>query len=143
MKKFDGKNFLVTGGAGFVGSSLAHDLIQAGARVTIVDNLSNGKKSNLPVQAAFLHEDLAEKGWRETLKGQVFDAIFHLGAQASNAVSFRDPILDSHSNLLGTVQTLEFARESGCKRFIFASSMSAYGDPEHFPTTEQEPLRPK
>jgi UDP-glucose 4-epimerase len=137
-----GKKLLVTGGAGFVGSVLSDRLLKLGYSVTIVDDLSNGQESNLPRGAQFIRGDLAEAAPYEKLGQEKFDIIFHIAAQASNALSFRQPVRDLLSNQTSTLRLLEFARSSGCKRLIFTSSMSAYGIPKQFPTPEEEPLVP-
>jgi UDP-glucose 4-epimerase len=136
------RNALVTGGAGFVGSVLADQLLSAGWEVTIVDDLSNGKRENIPTGARFVQGDLADTAFVRSLAENRFETIFHVAAQASNAVSFYDPVRDLKSNQLATLNLLELARTGGTKRFLFASSMSAYGDAERFPTTEDEMLRP-
>jgi UDP-glucose 4-epimerase len=138
-----GRHALVTGGAGFVGSVLARRLIRDGFVVTIVDDLSNGKRSNLPEGATFVHADLAEESTYERLAGTRFDVIFHVAAQASNAISVREPLRDLGSNQVATLRLLEYARRTGCMRFLFTSSMSTYGDASRFPTEESEPLRPR
>jgi len=138
-----GRHVLVTGGAGFVGSLLAQRLISDGFAVTIVDDLSNGKQSNLPEAATFVQADLAEESTYRRLADTRFDVIFHVAAQASNAISMREPVRDLASNQIATLLLLEYARQSGCERFLFTSSMSAYGEASSFPTDESEPLRPR
>jgi UDP-glucose 4-epimerase len=137
------KNALVTGGAGFVGSVLSRRLLKDGFSVTIVDDLSNGKRGNVPPEAQLIEADLSTEEAYRPLDPAGYDVIYHVAAQASNAVSLRDPLRDLASNQLATLRLLEYARESGSRRFIFTSSMSAYGDASSFPTTEKEPLRPR
>ena len=137
------RQYLVTGGAGFVGSVVAKKLLDAGASVTIIDNLTNGKVSNVPPTATFINDDLSKSSTYESLGGKRFDAILHIAAQASNAISFRDPVCDLLDNQMSTLRLLEYARGTGCKRFLFTSSMSAYGQPKNFPTLESEPLNPE
>jgi UDP-glucose 4-epimerase len=133
---------LVTGGAGFVGSNLARKLLESGRTVTLIDNMSNGKERNIPPGARFIRADLSEDGAYQELAGQKFETIFHIAAQASNAISFREPVRDLLWNQLATLKLLEYARKTGSNRVIFTSSMSAYGQPKRFPTPEDEPLRP-
>jgi UDP-glucose 4-epimerase len=134
---------LVTGGAGFVGSWLARELLQRGWVVTIVDDLSNGKEEQAPPGAKFVLGDLAAPDTYPALSGAPYDVIYHVAAQASNAISFKKPLLDLSSNQIATLRLLDFARDTGVSRFIFTSSMSAYGDAQTFPTPESEPLRPR
>jgi UDP-glucose 4-epimerase len=136
------KRYLVTGGAGFVGSVIAKKLLASGAEVTIIDNLSNGKESNLDSRARFINGDLADVKTYAALDEQKFDAILHIAAQASNAISFRDPAKDLLDNQMSTIHLLEYARRNNIRRLLFTSSMSAYGQPTQFPTTENEPLVP-
>lgn len=132
---------LVTGGAGFVGSTLSKKLLQNGYDVTIVDDLSNGKESNLPPEATFVKADLCDDKFYTDLGNQTFNGgIFHIAAQASNAISFRTPYRDMQVNQEATLKLLEYAQRTDSTRFIFTSSMSAYGEPENFPTTEKEAL---
>lgn len=137
-----GKNYLVTGGAGFVGSVLSHRLTAAGNDVTVVDDLSNGKRENVPDGAGFLEMNLADGSACGALVGLRFDAVIHCAAQSSNAISFMNPGADLAANQLATLNLLEFCRQQGVKRFLFTSSMSAYGKPKSFPTPETEPCCP-
>lgn len=133
---------LVTGGAGFVGAQLAAELLSAGWAVTVIDDLSNSDGGNVPEGAVFLRGDLADPGTYSHIENERFDVIYHIAAQASNALSFRDPLLDLAANQVATLRLLEFARSAGIRRFVFTSSMSAYGNAQTFPTPETEPLRP-
>ncbi|MCC6278378.1 MAG: NAD-dependent epimerase/dehydratase family protein [Oligoflexia bacterium] len=136
------KTYLVTGGAGFVGSHLSRELVKSGSNVVIADDLSNGKQSNIPDGAKFIRGDLSQNEIYLELSQYRFDAILHLAAQASNAISFLKPYLDLNANQVSTMKLLEFAKNQDCKRFLFTSSMSAYGQPRNFPTLESEPLNP-
>lgn len=136
------QNILVTGGAGFVAGILTTRLIKNGYGVVVVDDLSNGKRSNVPQGAAFLEMDLAEEGAYKALAIHNFDALIHCAAQSSNAISFKDPKADLMANQLATLNLLEFCRNQKIKRVIFTSSMSAYGRTKNFPTPENEPCYP-
>lgn len=136
------KSYLVTGGAGFVGSVLSRRLLRDGNRVTIADNMSNGKRENVPPDTRFLHIDLADAAACAPLAKERFDAVIHCAAQSSNATSFENPAADLAANQTATLNLLEFCRRQNIKRFLFTSSMSAYGQPKTFPTPETEPCYP-
>ena len=134
---------IVTGGAGFIGSHVADALCARGDEVTVLDDLSNGRRANVPAGARLEVRDV-----RQPL-GDLFDelrpeACFHLAAQASVAVSVRDPVLDAEVNVLGTLRVLEAALPHGT-RVVFSSTGGAiYGEcdgpaPE---MSERRPLSP-
>jgi UDP-glucose 4-epimerase len=139
---------LVTGGAGFIGSHVVDALLARGDRVTIVDNLSTGRRSNLAAAeraGAVLH--VADVQDRAALAG-VFagarpDAVFHLAAQIDVRRSVEDPVLDARVNVLGTIEVLEAARSAGVRRVVNTSTGGGlYGDAEVLPTREEHPIRP-
>lgn len=136
-------NILVTGGAGFIGSHLVPLLLAEGNQVTVLDNLSSGKRENVPEGAAFLELDMREeKAAKEMAKG--YDAIVHLAAQTAVASSLKDPRFDADENIMGLLNVLEAAKKGG-SRVIFASSAATYGDAdlEELPLEEdlaQQPL---
>lgn len=133
-----GKRILVTGGAGFVGSCLCKELYDNGYHVTAVDDLSNGKQENIPDGIDFLKSDITSEEFFKKLADHSFDVVIHCAAQSSNALSFRDPKHDMLTNQLGTLNMLNYCMEKKINRFIFTSSMSVYGQPEHFPTKETD-----
>ena len=139
--------FLVTGGAGFIGSSLAERLLANGERVRILDDFSSGRRSNV--------ESL--RGNLEVFEGSIVDpaivarcvlgvdVVFHEGAIPSVARSVEDPSRSMLANVQGTTVVLDAARRAGVKRLIFAASSSAYGDTAVLPkveTMEPRPLSP-
>lgn len=121
-------HYLVTGGAGFIGASIARRLLSRGDRVTIVDNLSTGSRDNVPDGAAFVLADLALPDALASMPSPSFDAILHLGAQSSGEVSHVDPIADFDTNARGTLLLLRWAERHAIRRFLFASSMAIYGE---------------
>ena len=134
---------LVTGGSGFVGSNLIRRLLLKGYDVISVDDYSNGLKDNDSPDVKCLNFDISsKKNWLE-LDGIEIDAVYHLAAQSSNAISFQNPERDLLVNQLGTLNVLEFCSKRNIKRLIFTSSMSVYGNPSTFPTPPQESLRPE
>lgn len=137
------KHFLVTGGAGFIGSHIAVRLISQGYKVTIIDNLSNGREENIPMEAEFIKADLSKGKDLSNLNNISYDAVFHLAAQSSGALSFKDPLLDLKSHVLSTYFLLEWCKKNGVGRFLYSSSTTTYGDPHYLPVDEKHPQQPK
>jgi UDP-glucose 4-epimerase len=135
-------NILVTGGAGFVGSHLCAALTAEGHTAVVIDDLSNGRRENIAPGTEAVIADLSEVEWMTSLSGRGFDAVVHCAAQASNALSFRDPEHDYRANQLATWRVLQFCRQEGIRRLIFTSSMSVYGEPTVLPTPSDEVPRP-
>jgi len=135
-------HILITGGAGFVGSWLCKRLLQENYAITIVDDLSNGKKENIPEGVGFYKLDITKSEELKKLPDHPYKKLIHIAAQASNAISFIDPELDLHTNQLGTINILQFCVDRGIKRVIFTSSMSAYGEPQSLPTNESNTMLP-
>jgi len=140
-------NYLVTGGAGFIGSHIAEALVAQGHSVRIVDNLSTGKLSNLDGfsdHATFIEGDIRDFELMKEVTRDV-DVIFHEAAVASVAISVEDPVTTDAVNVGGTVSVLTAARENGVKKVVFASSAAIYGDDPTLPKTEEmapKPLSP-
>lgn len=121
---------LVTGGAGFIGSHLVDALLAAGQRVRVLDNLSMGKRNNLPLDnpaLQFIEGDVADA----QLVGQAVagcDAVVHLAAVASVQASVDDPVATHQSNFIGTLNVCEAMRLHGVRRVVYASSAAIYGN---------------
>ena len=134
---------LVTGGAGFIGSHLVERLLSEGHRVRVLDNLSTGKRENLPrhpaleLQVGDIRDDATV---RRAVKGVT--ANYHLAAVASVQASIDDPIGTHGANLVGTLQLLEAGRHAGVTRFLYASSAAIYGDTSMVPVAETTTPRP-
>jgi len=124
-------HYLVTGAAGFIGSCIAQKLLDYGHSVTTIDNLSTGFKSLLPENCNFIEGNVASIEAIKELKNQQFDAILHLSGQSSGEVSFENPVYDIECNTVSTLRLLDYAVKTGCKRFIYASSMCVYGEQEN------------
>lgn len=137
------KNYLVTGGAGFVGSAIAHKLIKNGHSVYIIDNLSTGYMENVPIEAKLIVGDCSKIDTIIELKNQHFDAIFHIAGQSSGEISFEDPIYDIQCNTVSTLQLLKYALKTGCRKIIYSSTMSVYGDHEKQMVSELDETNPK
>jgi UDP-glucose 4-epimerase len=120
--------YLVTGGAGFIGSNIAKKLIKTGHEVYIIDNLKTGYLENIPSGSIFINGDFSQDKTIERLKDIKFNAIFHIGGQSSGEISFEEPEYDLNTNTLSTLKLLQYAIKTDCKRFIYASTMSIYGE---------------
>lgn len=130
--------YLITGIAGFIGSSLAHELVKQGHEVSGIDNLSTGNLENLAdirSSVDFQEMDLQDKeGVRDACKG--IDFILHQGALASVPRSVKDPLTSHESNVNGTLNLLIAAKDAGVRRIVYAASSSAYGDQPTQPKQE-------
>jgi len=134
---------LVTGGAGFIGAHSSRALLGHGHRVTVVDDLSHGRREVVPQGADLVVADIRAPEMLPLFESRRFDAVLHLAAQMDVRKSVADPLFDASVNVLGTLNLLEAARRAGVKRFVFASSGGAvYGEQDVFPATETHPRRP-
>lgn len=134
---------LVTGGAGFIGSHQVDSLLAQGHAVAVVDNLSIGRREQVPSGVAFYPLDIRDPKIEEVFRKEHPDAVSHHAAQVSVRESVRDPVFDADVNILGTLHLLEVCCAYGVRRFLFASSGGAvYGEQEAFPAPETHPTRP-
>jgi UDP-glucose 4-epimerase len=134
-------SYLVTGGAGFIGSHLAEALLSRGHTVRIVDNLSTGKRANVPAGAEFLQGDLADSAVAErAVRGMEY--VLHQAAIPSVPRSVKNPLESNRANVDGVLNTLVAARDAGVRRVVFAGSSSVYGDSETLPKHEKMPTAP-
>ena len=137
------ETLLITGGAGFIASHLADDALRAGHRVVVLDNLSTGRRENVPAGAELVVRDLREDGIEEVLAHYRVTAVSHHAAQANVRVSVDDPLLDAEANVIGSLKLIQACRRAGVRRFLFASSGgTVYGEQEAFPCDEDHPTRP-
>ncbi|MEA2524570.1 MAG: hypothetical protein QOF73_1797 [Thermomicrobiales bacterium] len=131
--------YLVTGGAGFIGSHLAARLVERGEAVRVFDNFSTGKMENLAplaFKAELVKGDLRDMAAvRKAMAG--VEVVFHQAADPSVPRSMADPAACYEANVLGTVNVLQAAREAGVRRVVFASSCAVYGDAPGLPKTER------
>ncbi len=138
------KKVLVTGGAGFIPSHIVDMLVEKGAKVTVVDDLSAGKMSNLHksikkikfVNASILDAKKMDKVVRDN------QIIFHLAANADVPRSVNDPKYDFDTNIVGSFNLLKSAVDANIEKFIFASSAAVYGNPVYTPMDEKHPTNP-
>ena len=126
---------LVTGGAGFIGSHLVDALVARGDEVTVLDDLSTGRREFMHEQARFVEHDVREPFETDA------DVVFHLAAQADVATSVERPAFDAAVNVVGTVNALEAARAAGAQLVFSSTGGAIYGEVER-PAREDDPLRP-
>jgi len=136
--------YLVTGGAGFIGSNIVEELVRRGEKIRVLDNFITGKRENL---APFLKSiELVEGDIRDrAILGKVFkgiDYIIHQAALRSVPKSVDDPFTTNDINVFGTLNVLMAAKENGVKRVVYASSSSVYGDAKKFPQKESDLAMP-
>lgn len=133
--------YLVTGGAGFIGSTITDALIAEGHAVIVLDNLSTGKKENIAPRATFINADI--RNLAEIVphfKG--IDGVFHCAALPRVQLSIEDPAGTNEINVTGTLNVLIAAKDAGVKRLVYSASCAAYGNAEMLPVTEEAPIAP-
>ena len=136
---------LVTGGAGFIASHIADALLARGDSVVVLDDLSNGVRGNVPGEAAFVEGDVRDPSAVDrafNALGAPCEAVCHLAGQASTFRSFDEPAWDMDVNGVGTARLLEGAWRHRAHTFLYASSMTAYGEPDTLPVSEDAPCEP-
>jgi len=135
---------LVTGGAGFIGSNVSDALIADGHDVVVVDDLSGGKRHQVPEAAAFYQTDVQDaEGVREIFSKEKPEVLVHHAAQMDVRRSVADPPFDARVNVVGLLNLLEAGRENGLRRVLFASSGGAgYGEQDEFPAPETHTIAP-
>src|ERR671917_698600 len=133
---------LLTGGAGFIGSHVADHLLERGHEVAVVDNLSTGKRGNVPPEARFYEADI-RTGCQEVFEDFRPEALSHQAAQMDVRRSVREPDFDADVNVVGTIRILENCTEHDVQKIIFASTGGAvYGEQREFPAPEDHPQYP-
>lgn len=136
-------NTLVTGGAGYVGSVCAEQLIRQGHGVLVYDNLSAGHRAAVPSKANFVEGEIGDADKvRRALKKYRIEAIMHFAAKALVEESIRDPALFYANNVSATLTLLDLAVENKIDKFVFSSSAAVYGEPQSVPISEEHSKLP-
>jgi len=135
-------NILVTGGAGFIGSHVAERLLSGGHEITILDNLKNGSRENLPSHAHFLEMDLSDPTLGDAVARLRPEVIVHLAAQIDVRASCQDPVFDAEENIIATLRLATAGLANGLKQFVFASSGGAIYGEATGPQSEAHPEVP-
>ncbi|MFE9171405.1 UDP-glucose 4-epimerase GalE [Streptomyces kebangsaanensis] len=131
--------YLVTGGAGYVGSVVARHLLEAGHEVVVLDNLSTGFRQGVPAGASFVEGDIRDAAkWVDSS----FDAVLHFAASSQVGESVVKPEKYWENNVGGTMALLAAMREAGVRKLVFSSTAATYGEPEQVPIVETAPTRP-
>ena len=139
---------LVVGGAGYIGSHVARELLDQGYEVTVFDNLSLGSRENLFDEAAFVQGDILEPADLEAVMkpagtGGKIGAIIHLAALKAAGQSMIEPSRYAINNINGTINLLAAAETHGIDKIVFSSSAAVYGEPEYLPVDEEHPVHPE
>jgi UDP-glucose 4-epimerase len=137
------KTYLVTGAAGFIGAAIAKRLIQSGHRVVSIDNMSTGFRDSIPEGVEMIEGACHDPKVIEEVSNHKYDCVMHVAGQSSGEISFDDPVYDLQTNCQSTLQLLKMCMDQGCNNFIYASTMSVYGDKDIQPVGEQVSLTPK
>lgn len=136
--------YVITGGAGFIGSNIVDELINTNHEVIVIDNFSSGSKENCNNKAKYYHYDISDSKnitkFIEIFKG--VDTIFHCAAVARVQPSIKDPIFYEKNNTMGTLNILQSAVEAGVKKIVYSSSSSVYGDTTILPVKEDSTINP-
>ncbi|HEX6871087.1 MAG TPA: UDP-glucose 4-epimerase GalE, partial [Micromonosporaceae bacterium] len=133
---------LVTGGAGYIGSTVATLLLEAGHQVVVLDDLSTGYADAVPAGATFVPGRVQDLAGEILTPGAGFDGVVHLAAFISVAESVRHPDRYWDNNVVATLRLLDAMRAAGVPRLIFSSTGTVHGDTEDLPVTERSPLQP-
>ena len=136
--------YIITGGAGFIGSHLVEKLIKQNKKVIVLDNLSTGRLENIKrfkKKIRFIKCDISKKGnWIKEFKGKCY--VFHLASLADIVPSIQNPKKYFESNVNGTLNILEACRKAKIIKLIYSASSSCYGIPKTYPTKEFEKINP-
>lgn len=133
---------LVIGGAGYIGSHVVKELMKAGHKVTVFDNLSSGLRQNLFKENDFIYGNILIERDLDAAFERGFDAFIHLAAFKAAGESMLEPEKYSVNNLTGTINILNSAMRNNCKKMVFSSSAAVFGEPQYLPIDEKHPKNP-
>jgi len=133
---------LVTGGAGYVGGTVAQLMLDQGHQVVIYDNLCHAHRSMIPAEAEFVEGDLADRAAMEKLLHTGIDGVMHFAALIEAGESMKKPEIYFRNNTASTLTLVEAMLATGVQRLVFSSTAAVYGEPESTPIREDAPLRP-
>ncbi len=132
--------YIITGGAGFIGSHIVEELLKKSKNVVVLDNLSTGRIDNLKPflkKIKFIKCDLSKKGnWEKEFSGKCY--VFHIAALADIVPSIQNPVKYFKSNVEGTLNVLQACKKAKVEKFLYSASSSCYGIPKKYPTDEKE-----
>ena len=134
---------LIIGGAGYIGSHVVKEMMKAGHKVTVFDNLSSGLRCNLFPENDFIYGNILIQSDIEAAFARGFDAFVHLAAFKAAGESMTEPEKYSVNNITGTINIMNAAVKHGCKKMIFSSSAAVFGAPQYLPIDEDHPKNPE
>ena len=133
---------LVTGGAGFIGSHVVDAMLTSGHEVFVVDDLSHGRRENLPAGTRLFILDIRSLGLDAAFAETCPEVVCHHAAQVSVSRSVAAPVQDAEHNVVGTVNVLDLAVKHDVRKVIYISSAAVYGNPQYQPCDEAHPIAP-
>ncbi|MDF2703206.1 MAG: galE: UDP-glucose 4-epimerase GalE [Rubrobacteraceae bacterium] len=133
---------LVTGGAGYIGSVVAHQLVEAGHETVVLDNVAKGHRRAIPDGIRFVRCDLLDSEGTRVALSEGFDGVLQFAALSLVGESLKQPELYYRNNVCGTLNLLEAMGEAGVPRLVFSSTATVYGEPEEVPIPETAPALP-
>ena len=134
---------ILTGGAGFIGSHVADELVDKGAKVIVIDDLSSGVLANVPKGVEFLNLSIADQKLSNVLNDFKANMLIHCAAQASVSNSINSPHFDAEVNILNGLRIMDYAMKSDVKSYVYLNTGGAlYGEPKYLPCDEGHPINP-
>ncbi len=142
LKESNTMRILITGGAGYIGSHVAHDLTELGHKLIIFDNFSTGRKENIPDGAEIIEGDIRNKSDVKKAFSKEINFVFHFAALKAAGESMVTPEIFAETNIHGTLNLLSAMSDTLTKYFVFSSSAAVYGNPVYLPIDEKHPTNP-